>query len=593
MPQITFTIDGKKVSCEKGTMVVQAALDAGIFIPHYCYHPALSVAGNCRMCMVEVVPKPPPNAPPGWKPPPAKPAIACATEAVEGMEVLSSRSAVATQAREGVLEFLLANHPLDCPVCDQAGECDLQDFSFQYGRATSKFHEDKEQKHNEDWGPEVRLYGNRCINCTRCVRFSQEISGGAEICQVNRGDRNVVDVGPGLSWDNPLSGNVVDICPVGALVSRDFLHKARVWQLDAAPSVCPHCATGCSIEVHTRDEEVQRLKPRHNPAVNGFWMCDAGRLGYKYVSGDNRLLRCEMRPAGTAKAGEKAPPREPVSFQEAAAAAGPALERAGRGAWALVSAWATNEEVFLASRMVPPERTALLARPSWEERRFRPNFSDMLRNPSLPGQQTRGVLYPDGSTFVIEADRNPNRRGAAAILGEAACAEGRLQAFIQAAEHGEVRAALVLGGMPGYEPPAALLAALEKVPLVVVCDILAGPLSERAHILFPGAAVFEKEGTFTNGRGTTQRFALARPTPGQARPELETLHVVAGKMHVKVPPCAPEDVFAALAAEVPAFKGKTWEAALHRSAAWSPHYAASPPAAPAAPGALLAQPAKV
>src|SRR5438105_5684521 len=188
MPQISFTIDGRKIACEKGTMVLQAALDSGIFIPHYCYHPALSVAGNCRMCMVEVVPKPPPNAPAGWKPPPQKPAIACATEAAEGLEVLSATSPMAKAAREGVLEFLLVNHPLDCPVCDQAGECDLQDFSFQYGRATSRFLEQKEVKGEKDFGPEVRLYGNRCINCTRCVRFSQEISGGGEICQVNRGD---------------------------------------------------------------------------------------------------------------------------------------------------------------------------------------------------------------------------------------------------------------------------------------------------------------------------------------------------------------------------------------------------------------------
>ncbi|HVY62563.1 MAG TPA: 2Fe-2S iron-sulfur cluster-binding protein, partial [Planctomycetota bacterium] len=529
MPQISFTIDGKKVTCEKGTMVLQAALDAGVFVPHYCYHPALSVAGNCRMCMVEVVPKPPPNAPPGWKPPPQKPAIACATEAADGMEVLSDRSSMAKAAREGVLEFLLANHPLDCPVCDQAGECDLQDFSFQYGRATSRFVEQKQVKHTKDFGPEVRLYGNRCINCTRCVRFSQEISGGGEICQVNRGDHNVVDVFPGKAFDNALSGNVVDICPVGALVSKDFLHKARVWQLDATPSVCPHCSTGCSIEVHTRDDEVQRLKPRLNPKVNGFWMCDMGRLGYGYVNDKSRLVRFEKGLTGTGT-GTGTVAREPASFQDAVGMVARKLEEAGTGAFAMASAWMTNEELFLLGKLVPRERTALLGRGKWKEQRFFPKWGDSLRNPSLPGQQGRGKLHEDGATFVIEEDRNPNRKGAERILGAEACSEAALEALLGKCERGEVKALLLISGMPEYAPAERLLKALEKVPFVAVADVLPGPLVDRAHVVLPAATFAEKEGTFTNGRGETQRFMFARPAPGMARSELETLHAIALKL---------------------------------------------------------------
>jgi NADH-quinone oxidoreductase subunit G len=565
MPQVTFTIDGAKVTCEKGTMVLQAALDNGIFVPHYCYHPALSVAGNCRMCLVEIVPKPPPNAPPGWKPPPQKPAISCATEAAEGLEVVTT-SKMVKDAREGVLELLLANHPLDCPVCDQAGECDLQDFSFEYGRDHARFAEDKKIKHTKDFGPEVRLYGNRCINCTRCVRFTQEIIGTGDICQVNRGDSNVVDVFPGRVFDSLLSGNVVDICPVGALVSRDFLHKARVWQLDETKSVCPHCATGCSIEIHTRDEEIMRLKPRSNPEVNGFWMCDAGRLGYGFAQAPGRLR------SYTRKAAEG---RERLGFHGAVDAIAKALAEAGDGAWALASAWMTNEELWLLRALVPPERTALLARPPWPEQRFFPKWGDSERNPSLPGQTARGKLFADGATFVIEADRNPNRAGARRVLGEEACGEPRLEAFARACAEGRVAAALVFAGMPDFTPPAPLLEALGKVPFVAAVDILDGPLVALATLAAPGAAWAEKEGTFTNGRATTQRFFFARPTPGEVRPELELLHALLARGGKAAGAFSPGRTFGAMAAEVEGFRGLTWEGLAPRGPVWGPHVAAA------------------
>ncbi len=568
MPEISLTIDGKKVTCEKGAMVLQAALDAGIFVPHYCYHPALSVAGNCRMCLVEVVPKPPPNAPPGWKPPPQKPAIACATEAVEGMEVLSANSAMAKQAREGVLEFLLVNHPLDCPVCDQAGECDLQDFSFNHGKARARTVEPRLVKHTKDLGPEVRLYGNRCINCTRCVRFTQEISGGGEIGQVNRGDHNVVDTYPGTTFDNALSGNVVDICPVGALVSRDFLHKARVWQLDATPSVCPHCSTGCNIEVHTRDEEIQRLKPRLNEKVNGFWMCDTGRLGYGFVGDPRRLTKFEKRGAGA------------ISFHSANAELGRAVEGAGGAAWAVASAWLTNEELHLVAKLFGTKNVALISREPWKEQRFFPKWGDSLRNPSLTGQHERGKLHEDGATFVIEPDRNPNSKGALRVLGADACSDERLRAFEAACEKGEVKAALVLSGMPEFAPPEGLVKALAKVPFVAVADILPGPLADRAHLVLPAATFAVKEGTFTNGRGATQRFLFSRPPPGQARPELEMLHALGqrlGKLAADSE-CSAEDAFADLAASNELFRGLTWAGALHKSPTWSPHFVGSPTA---------------
>ncbi len=560
---VTFTIDGRKVTCRKGEVILQAGLDAGIFIPHYCYHPSLSIAGNCRMCLVEIVPKPPPNAPPGWKPPPPKPAIACATEAAEGMEVLSNDSKMAKEAREGVMEFLLINHPLDCPICDQAGECELQNFSFQYGAARSRFVEAKNVKHTKDFGPEVRLYGNRCIVCTRCVRFCHEITGTGEIHVEDRGDRSVVDIFPEIPLDNPLSGNVVDICPVGALVSRDFLHKTRVWHLDETDSVCPHCSTGCSISIHSQDESIQRLKPRLNREVNNHWMCDAGRLGYKFVHDQARLQKIEKvgPPANGARR------RQSLSFQAAAQHLGRELdaarEKSGAGAVAaLASAWMTNEELYLLRELFAEtggtHRIALLAREPWEERRFKGTRVEADRNPNAPGQRpdrTWLPMYDDGTTFVIEADRNPNRRGAELILGADACAPERLEALVEGCWQNEVSALLLFSGMPDYAPPARLLEAVGRVPFVAVVDTLAGPLSERAHLIVPGATFAEKEGTFTNGRGQVQRLRFARATPGQARPELELLHLLLVRLGRRAGGFSPEEAFGDLSAAVPAFNG--------------------------------------
>jgi len=516
MGEVHLTIDGQAVTCKKGTMVLQAALDADIFIPHYCYHPSLSVAGNCRMCMVEIVPK----LKPGQKPRPQKPAIGCATEAMEGMEILT-RSEMVLEARRGVLESLLVNHPLDCPICDQAGECDLQDFSFRSGQGQSRFEDPKRTKHTKDIGPEVRLYGNRCINCTRCVRFSQEISGTADISQVNRGGRNVVDVFPGLEFDNPLSGNVVDLCPVGALVSRDFLHRSRVWQLDREGGVCPHCATGCSIEVHTRDDVIMRLKPRHNPEVNGHWMCDTGRAGYAHVHAPDRL-RSYRIGAGEA--------RRRASFHEAASLLAAKLAEAGEKTYVLVSPWLTNEELYALRQLVPAERMALIERPSGEEQRFFPTWGDSERNPALAGQHDRCAVRPDGATFVISADKNPNRRGLEAVLGTEVTSEKRREEVLAAVRAGKADVLFVLSAMPGYEPPTEILEATQKAAFVAALDISNGPLAQGADLVLPGAAFCEHEGTYTSGDGVTQRLRVALPPAGQTRPALELLYVVATKL---------------------------------------------------------------
>jgi len=281
---VELTIDGKKIHAPKGTLIIEAAQSAGIEIPRYCYHPGLSVVGSCRMCLVEIekIPKLQPS---------------CATHVAEGM-VVRTQTPETLQNRRFVLEFLLANHPLDCPVCDQAGECELQNYYMDHGLYEARYDENKtKRKKAHPIGPHIILDQERCILCTRCVRFTREVSKTSEIGVIDRGHRSEIDVLPGFELSNPYSGNVADICPVGALTDRDFRFKCRVWFLGSAPSICPGCSRGCNIDIHFNerfnpryhDQRVHRLKPRYNQAVNGHWICDEGRYSYHSIDAPDRL----------------------------------------------------------------------------------------------------------------------------------------------------------------------------------------------------------------------------------------------------------------------------------------------------------------
>ena len=294
----TLTIDGRQISSPEGSTVIQAAETLGIFVPRYCYHPALSVAGNCRICLVEVEKSP-------------KLQIACNTPVAEGM-VVHTKSEKAEDGRRAVLEFLLANHPLDCPVCDQSGECELQNFYMNFGLYDARFREQKVKKKKAvAVGPHVMLDQERCILCSRCVRFTDEITKTGEFGIFNRGDRAELGLYPGQELNNPYSGNVIDVCPVGALTEQDFRFKARVWYLSSAPSVCNGCAQGCNIDVHyvldrphlNDGARVMRLKPRYNPDVNQWWMCDEGRFGFHWI---DRGRLTHVRDRGTESTWEKA-----------------------------------------------------------------------------------------------------------------------------------------------------------------------------------------------------------------------------------------------------------------------------------------------
>ena len=267
---VNLTIDGTPISVPRGTLLIEAAKQAGVLVPHYCYHPGLPVAGVCRMCLVEVEKTP-------------KLQIACNTPVAEGM-VVHTQSATAKSGRQGVLELLLINHPLDCPICDQAGECELQDFVFQEGRAGTRYTEyPKRFNPVEDFGPDVLYVPNRCILCTRCVRFMEDVAKEPVLNVSERGDRAFIGVHPDAALDHPWAGNVVDLCPVGSLLSKDFLHKARAWELDKTPSICTGCSQGCNITIDTRDDVVVRVRPRPNHSVNGTFICDHRRSPYRWT----------------------------------------------------------------------------------------------------------------------------------------------------------------------------------------------------------------------------------------------------------------------------------------------------------------------
>ncbi|MGH8623127.1 MAG: 2Fe-2S iron-sulfur cluster-binding protein, partial [Burkholderiales bacterium] len=327
---INLTIDGAPVSVPQGMLVIEAAKQAGVLVPHYCYHPGLPVAGVCRMCLVEIEKAP-------------KLQIACATTVTEGM-VVKTQSAPAKVARQSVLEFLLINHPLDCPICDQAGECELQDFVFQEGRGGTRYAEfAKRFNPVEDFGPDVLYVPNRCILCTRCVRFMEDVAKEPVLNVSERGDRAFIGIHPEARLDHPWAGNVVDLCPVGSLLSKDFLHKARAWELDKTASICTGCSQGCNITLDTRDEVVVRVRPRPNLEVNRYFICDHGRIHYKWMNRGDRIEAPLVRRDGELRA---------TDWDEALDRVVGILRGATGKAVALVSPGASSEALALAKRLL-------------------------------------------------------------------------------------------------------------------------------------------------------------------------------------------------------------------------------------------------
>jgi NADH-quinone oxidoreductase subunit G len=507
--------------------MIQATALAKIDVPHYCYHPKLPVAGNCRMCLVEFgTPAMGPDRKPllneDGSPKIAKsprPAIACATPISPGMEIYTATPGV-KQMREGVLESLLINHPLDCPICDQAGECKLQEYSVDYGQAQSRFVENKVHKPKRvDLGPRIVLDAERCVLCTRCIRFTKDVAGDDALGIVNRGSYNTISAFPGQPFDNNYTLNTVDICPVGALTSKDFRFQMRVWFLKETRSLCTSCGTGCNTLIGSREDKVYRYEPRENDAVNATWMCDAGRLNYKWIGSEKRLTKV---------AGSKL---KVASWSAALSEISDVLRKATEGSVAIVaSARQTNEELFLLKKLA----TKLSA------------ITD-----SVPRTGPADKL-------LVVADKNPNTNGAI-LTGIVDChAEmGRnLSKIADGIRAGKIKTLVVFGeDVTKHGIGADLLA---KLDTLIVSDILPSTTTEAAHYLLPGCAHAEKRGSLTNIKGRVQRFTKAVEPRGDARPEWEFLHELVHNVTGQNGFVSIEGLFNQMAKEVPAFNGLTW-----------------------------------
>ncbi len=497
---VNLTIEGRPVSVPAGTSILEAAKTVGVLIPHYCYHPGLPVAGVCRMCLVEVEKAP-------------KLAPACATAAAEG-QVVHVHSEKALDARTGVLEFLLINHPLDCPICDQSGECELQDYTYQEGRNESRYHEPKRFNPMEDFGGDVLYVTNRCILCTRCVRFMDDVAQEPVLNVSERGDRAVIGKFEGADLTHPWAGNVIDLCPVGALVSKDFLHKARAWDLDRTASVCPNCTQGCNSIVETRDNIVVRMRPRANEEVNQFFLCDYGRLNYRWLNGRDRLEMPMARVNGSL---------EPVDWEIAIKAAADAIK--GKRVAILASPMLSNEALFLLSR---------IARTTGSTGVFR-----VETGPEAP--------LPGVEDLALRTDRAANVRGAE-LLGFT-----RTENPASAIGAGDV---LVVVGDDLEGIDAATLARAQSV--IVIGATLPAAASGAAVVL-PIGTVAEEEGTFTNIRGRVQRFLQAKAAPGLTRPSWHVLSSLSAAIGAGEGHDLPSATFAALAAAHPEFAGLSYE----------------------------------
>jgi NADH-quinone oxidoreductase subunit G len=500
-------VNGKPVDIGNEKLnLIQAAEKAGVFIPRYCWHPALTVVASCRMCLVEAGEMK--DGKPVMQP---RVVPACQTPARDGT-VIVTNSDKAKAAQAQTLEGLLLNHPLDCPVCDKAGECMLQDFSYHFGHAQSRMIDQKHTPPNKPHiGPNVTLFTDRCIMCTRCVRFTREISGEAELLVVNRGDHEEIDTFPGIPLDNKLASNVVDLCPVGALCSKDFLYKQRVWFLKEQSSVCPDCSTGCSIYLDTNKSIVYRLRPRYNPQGQGHFMCDDGRLGYHYINSDERLMRPLMRRGSVPEAADW--PEVLTGIRRDFAEA---VRRDGTAVAGVLSPFLTCEEAFLLAKF--------LKGLSGEVRLALGPVPVVGADDTYPKDRRGQPAQP--VNFTIRAEKCPNRRGVEELLRHF---QGDVVPFadvLRDAEAGKVQALYLAAGYPprgdGWisEEQAR---PLEKVPLLVVQDLFPSAASARAKYVLPAVSFAEKDGTFVNHAGLAQAIHWGATPPGECRPDGQVL----------------------------------------------------------------------
>jgi NADH-quinone oxidoreductase subunit G len=506
METVTLTIDGRQITVEKGKTVLQAAIESGISVPYYCYHPGIGIDGSCRVCIVKIEKMP-------------KLQTSCSTVCTEGM-VVDTRAAEVEAARAGVFEFLLINHPLDCPVCDKGGECPLQDFSYTFGPDQSRMEfprrvfDGEGAKADVDFGPTLMLNRNRCIMCTRCVRFMRDVEGDAQINIIDRGYGSEIGTFQDEGVYSLISGNLMDVCPVGAITTRDYRFKSRPWDNpNVADTICTQCSKGCNTTAWikakpewAKGSRLIRFTPRFNPEVNGYWMCDIGRFNYHWIEGEDRIQRPLVRDAGGLQ--------QTVSWDVLTAQLRDRLIGAGGGVRFLLSAHASNEELFLFRRL--------------NEGLLGPSGADAIS----VSWRVRSKVQPEHTKFVVPDVDAPNVNGAR-LLGLTPGACGAPQG---AADLASLRAAVEAGTVTAlyiYDPgPQESLGDLRwvldaraagRLPLLVVQGVLLSELAQAADFVLPGASFVEKEASYVNDQGRLQGTSKAMPSPGSALDDWQIL----------------------------------------------------------------------
>ncbi len=514
------TIDGSEVDVPEGINIIEAAKAADVHVPHFCYHPSLTVVGQCRMCLVEVDGMP-------------KLQAGCSTTVKEGMKIHVYNDKV-DKARKGQMEFLLINHPLDCPICDKAGECPLQDYSFNFGSVTSRYGEYKRTYPGMDRtpiGPHVVQNMNRCIHCTRCIRFTQEITGTSELAFFKRGASTEVGVYPGVPLDNWMSACVTDVCPTGALTTREFRFESRVWNLDSAESVCNGCDVGCNIFIGQRNGQIFRYRPRVNPEVNDHWLCDYGRFSHERYETDRvvvpKVRRDEYLGIST--------------WGEALEAIEEQIEKTtGDKIAVIATAQMTNEEAFLVKRLFIDELGAATV--------------DVMVDPIGP------IRMKSRNGWIVGTQGAPNFRGVQHVGVGAKTAKTVEQLMTEGADGIDVLYICEAGFSERASQPE-VIANLRKAKTLIVHAWENHPLADVADVVLPSTIFAEKDGTFTNLQGRIQRIHQSYPPKGQAQPDLEILRRVGFTLFPDVEDFRSADVetvFDRLSENVAAFHGIQW-----------------------------------
>jgi NADH-quinone oxidoreductase subunit G len=536
METVSVTIDGHALAVEKGKSVLQAAIEAGIDLPYYCYHPALGVEGSCRVCLVRIEKMP-------------KLQTACSTICTDGM-VVDTRSPEVVKARASVFEFLLINHPLDCPVCDKGGECPLQDYSYTFDTDASRMDfqrrvfDGEGVKGDVDFGPTLLLNRNRCILCNRCVRFMRVVDGDAQISIQDRGYGSQIETFQEEGVHSLLSGNLMDVCPVGAITTKDYRFKSRPWDNPTAvDTICTQCSKGCSITAWLRAKpewakgpRIARITPRFNPDVNEYWMCDIGRFDYHFVEGDDRLRQPLVRDASGAL--------EPAGWHDLLVklreAVGPTNEGARAGLRFLTSAHASLEELVLLGQISRSLHGA------GAEQRI------------AVGWRVSEKRQPAETKFVVPALDAPNLTGVRDLGLQAVATDNGgadLSALRQAIDRGEVRAVYVLDpGPAGSIGDVSWLIEARRagtIEILAVQGILLTDLARAADFVLPGASYLEKDACYTNDKGMVQAAARAVAPPGDAMEDSRILVNVAVTLGIALTYVDPAQIRAEIAAALP------------------------------------------